>query len=323
MPNLVANSSQQLSARKVPHFLPAKTPSTACAARPQVAPNPRSKPASDFQRNPAIYSSSCGTADRIVPVFTSKVRSAIPRGLADVKPAGDGPVKSKPTNVVQPTGVVKPTFTKAPCFPPKPATNTSGKSLVKTPGSKVIGVAQKNPSIGNSFKPKLPPQNTPKSASTFQVLSCSGKMTPKCATGQFSSAAADKNMSSGENGVQLPAISSSRALPSPHVPQMKSTAKSTSRSTIQAISPTHSASIFSVSGTIDFTLECRGSQQSAPLNPQVRGELGKTMTGKFLDKSKMGQDRPESQKRKSEVCSVFLILLQYKILFSSALYLSC
>jgi len=320
MPNLVANSSQQHSTRKVPDFLPAKMPSTANAARPQVAPNPHSKPASDFLRNPAICSTSCRPADRIVPVFTSIVRSTIPCGSANVKPAGDGPVKSKLTNVVQPTGVVKPTFTKAPCFPPKPGTNTSAKSAAKPPGSKVIGVAQKNPSIGNSFKPKLPPQNTPKSAGTFQGLGGSGKTTPKCWTGQFSSAAAGKNMSSGENGVQLAAFSSSRTLASPRVPQMKSTAKSTNKSDSQPITTTHTTSVFAVSGPIGFTLECSGSEQS--LIPHVRGELGKTTTGKTLDKAKTGHGKPEGQKRKPEVCCAFLILLPYKILLFSALYLS-
>ena len=243
MPNLVAISSQQNSARKLPDFVREKTPGTACAVKPQVAPNPNGKPASDFQRNPALDSSSGRTSDRIVPVFTSKVRSAIPRGLADVKPGGDGLVKFKPTIASQPSAVVKPTFTKAPCFPIKPGTNTTTKSAAaRPPTAKVIGVAQKNdPSTANTAKPKLPPQSTPKSAGAFQGHGVSGKMTPKCATGQFSTAAASKGASSGESGVQLSAFPSSRAVAFPHLPQMKSTTKSTSSGNVQSVSPTRTA----------------------------------------------------------------------------------
>ena len=285
MPNLVITSSQQNSASKLRDSLSAKIASTGNAANQQVAPNPlHNKPVSDRPQNPAVDSSSCRT-NRIVPVFTSKVRPAIPRGFA----AAEGPVTSQPAvanpiKALQPSGVVKPTFTQASRFPIKPGTCTPAKP----PTSKVIGVAQKNP--GN-FKPKLLTQNAPNSTRSFQGLDGSGKITPKCMAGQFAGAASGRSVSTCESS--RPVFTSSRAVSGPSVQQEKTATKFPMQS--------FAKSAFSVSEPVDLTLEVSGRQHLASLNPCGRQEHGKATTSAVVDRTQTSQDRPECQKRKLQV----------------------
>jgi len=175
MPNLVVSSSQRNVAKR-PDFFPAKIPSTCYAAKPQVAPNPYSKPNSDLRRNPAVDSvSSSGTSERIVPVFTSKVRTAIPRGATH--PAAGSvtsqPAAAKSTNAPHPSGVFKPTFPQAPALQRKPGTNATSKSSSKPLTGKVIGVSQKNPACTDSTRSKDPAERSSKSAGTFRGLGSS------------------------------------------------------------------------------------------------------------------------------------------------------
>ena len=325
MPNLVLNSSQKNSATKHQDFVPMKISSTGHADKRKVATDPYT--VSDFPQNPAVKSSSCRTSDRIVPVFTSKIRTAIPRGMPAVKPAAEDPAWSFPaksTNTLHPSGKAKPTFTLASGFSIKPRTYTPAKFSAKPPTNKVIGVAQNNPASTGSYKPKLLAQSTPKSSSTFQSLDTSGKMTPKC-TSQFSTAG--RNISTCENSLQPPAFPSSQTVSVPGIQQIKATTKFPN-SGVQSYAAAHTTSAFTITEPIDFSIDCSSSQQQASLIPHLREEHGKKATcSKFIDKAKPRQDKPECQKRKLEVrfiTRVLFRLLQHEInnCFSLSLSLS-
>jgi len=298
LPNLIVNSSQQTSANKPRDFIPVKMSGAGNAPKLQVAPNPYSRPTSDFQQIPPVDSNSCRTSDRIVPVFASKIRTAFPRGLTDAKPAVEDQLKPQPaptnsTTTLRPGSVIKPTFTQAikPCAP--------AKTSAKLPTSKVIGVAQRNAINTPSFKPKLLTDNTAKSASTFQGLDTSRRMAPNCVTNlQFPTTTANRNGIIRESNVQSPAYQAHSAVSVPHIQQAKTTTKFPVSSSGQSLS---TSSTFSVCGPVDLTMECSGRYQPVCLNPHVREEYSKTA-------NKIIQDRAECQKRKLEVCFAFLLV---------------
>ena len=279
LPNLVLSSSQQTSS---------KTSGTGNAARlTKVNPNPGVKFGSDLDRIPVVDSSVRGpSSERIVPVFSSKFRSAIPRGTTDANPPSDSRVKSQQAVVARSSdtlprsGVIRPTFTQA--TPKKPTSSIPATATA----SRVVSVAQKNPSSG---KAKVPTQNPTKpTVSTFQGVDSSRKTTVESITSRQSSSAlaANKNVNSSD-GSRVPVFPSCSRPPATAKPP----------GTCGEVT----AGVFSVSDVMDLTLDCRQAVSSSNRQQLV----GRT-----------DADRPQlkpvsSQKRKLEVVTSRLLPVSF------------
>ena len=299
LPNLIVNPSQQNVAGHREIF-PAKIPSIPGTEKPKVTVSPYSRPnpISDVRQNPAV--DSCKTTERIVPVFSSKFRSTIPRGTSDKPPpssVASQPLAATSTNSSQPGGTFKPTFSQGSGFQKRPGTNASAKPSAKPNSSKLIGAAQKNAANVGASRPKESTQNSLKSTNLSGGLGDRAKIpTPKCAASQFSASAASRNADTCENGFRLSGLPLSGTV---SLAQSQQTTFQGSIARSPAAVPASSG--FSVCGEVDLTLGFTGKQQPASLNKHARDEHVRRPAGDCAGKAK---ERPDCQKRKMEVGAV-------------------
>jgi len=314
-----------------------KRSTTGIAAKPsyrKVLPTPCT--VSNLRQTPVTetFSSRDGTSERIVPVFTSRFRTAVPRGKAETAKSQRPVMESQPTsarsseNTLHPGAVAKPSFAGKSGLPTKydSASTAADPSNIQKP------IADRKQALGTcSSSLKTPTPNNLTPGRTFQVGISSGKPTPKASKSHLPNSAASPAVNSCDSIIEPPLGTNSTLYIQPATPKFSANRlpNSVAGRALSAINCTEqppsgtavtapvqpgetiskfpsvrvqTSSMFSVTDVEDLTLDV-----CPPACPNPHLERTRASSCELSDRSSTGCHHkvPGNQKRKVEVCYRF------------------